>query len=450
MSATYTSEDRVLVYVDLGDVRRGRNIHYFHITARRIMEIAALYGTVVMSVLFRDTNLEERVRAEWAHAGFLPVDKGPGTGRASVCILHHADAVQAHTVLIVASHGVEPAVLAELRRRGTRTVVLSPERNAPLMRAADAGILLEEVAVGKPLPRPIPGIDPGPDHGATSPFAQPTRYASAAQRLVLTDPESYALVSDILSVTDESLASLCERLRKLTEMEELPDIALAILMALDAYRKSDDAALHVNRLWHRLITYGVDVETVGRLSLALLAEEGTLLAMEQGLATDYQYARHPDDPSHRLARQYCQSDMLSLRYRRKFMRYQGRNFAATQSSYRDRVVQAAEIFMVNPAHLTPQAKADFADWIRFVMGSLTNGARMRGYEERGVPFPDAIALERQMRDILNLPDSTPDDAPDPEDAPTESGETPVGSHVRRTLPSVAPMPGLAKTSCRAG
>jgi hypothetical protein len=302
---------------------------------------------------------------------------------------------------------------------GVRTVVLAPDAGAGIRpQHVDEWVDLRDVADDRPLPEPRKG-----DESVMTIeryFAEPLPWmTNEMDRLERRDPETYEWLERILTVTDETRAEVLRTLRGNAERGTLPSLVIATLFILASASREpgEDRRVRKNRYYHRLTRYDIDVDTVGRLALSLLAEEGTLTAVVHPHDMEYRYERDPHDPAHELARAFCDG-MMRRRNRIAFLR--------SRTDYADQVLQAFEIFSVDPGNLTPDAIKDIRDFAHLLVTSLDNEDRFRSYQERGFTSKqEMVHFERQLGEILTSPpsasgeDIADDDAAEP---PTPSSE----------------------------
>ncbi|MBU1629713.1 hypothetical protein KKD88_01400, partial [Patescibacteria group bacterium] len=426
----YTSTRRVVLYASLREIKLGCRKHGYNITAKRLRELASLCGEVAgLNVFMTPTEFDIQTCGLWMAEGFriqmeLP-DKISLKGRTTLIkapafqgpmqslVENDAANLRPDAVIFVATDKVPPDLIGTLKVRGVKVIFLSPKQDSFSARGADELIFLRDVCDGHPLPRSLFAEENDvPESGVRTVFV-PRRVQddSIWNRLQLSDSAVCEQLEHLLTLKPDDVDKMLRNLEHLAKRDELPHLTLAMLFALSGYKRADAQGEEVNknRLWHLLLNYNIDAHCFGNLALKLLTAEGTLCAYEERDEVRYFYVRDPEDPSHKTARIFC-SKIILLRGR--VVMQNG------ESNFSDELLQALEIFRVNPADLTPKAKRDLMDWLLLLMRSLDNDARLTAYARLGLYPHDAIALERQAHAIIRGPSGSEEDDDEDEEEGT--------------------------------
>lgn len=424
----YTSTTRkVVLYASLLEIKLGCRKHYYNITAKRLRELASLCGEVAgLNVFITPDEFDNETYGLWKAEGFrvqldLP-DKISLKGKITLIrapafqspmwsiVEYDAANLRPDVVIFVATDKVPPDLIGTLKVRGVKVIFLSPKQDGFGARGADELIFLRDVCDSSPLPRSLFAEENDiPESGVRTEFV-PRRVQddSVWNRLMLSDSAVCEQLERLLTLKPGDVDKALDNLEHLAQQDELPHLTLAVLFALSGYKRTSEQGeeVNINRLWYLLLNYNIDAHYFGNLALKLLTAEGTLCALEERDEVRYFYVRHPEDPSHTTARIFC-SKIVPLR-RRIVMRN-------GESKFSDEVLQALEILMVNPADLTPKPVDDLLAWIKLLVKSLDNDARLTAYARQGLPAHDAIVFDRQVLATIQGPSGTEGDEEDGKD-----------------------------------
>ncbi|MCI0479064.1 hypothetical protein L0Y59_00775 [Candidatus Uhrbacteria bacterium] len=416
---TYVSRDRVLLYLMFPDVRDAQQRHRYRISMKRIRQVAETFGDVVHAVACVDAQALEDARLynSLVINGYAPLAVlGTRRSREEVAkhiqnpaplhLLRDAKHHAVQTAVIVATGGLPSWVFPELKALGVSTVVIAPDPTCGIRPShADEWIPLQKVSDEQPLPprryeeheepiqRYFADIQDGPTH--------------EMEWLARHDPESYAWLERVLTVTEGATDVVLRSLTVAAADGSLPAVAFSALLVLSDFpdRLGAERRVRKNAFYHKLTRFGIDVDTVGRLTLTLLAEEGSLLAERRTRDTEYAYARDARHPVHVLSRAFY-AGMTRNRNRAAFV--------SVRSAYADEVLEAFEIFAVDPKDLTPDAAKDICDFVSCLLCRTSSDMR-RTLRDRGLSDPEDVArFFQRLRDILAVPPDV-EHAADPKD-----------------------------------
>ncbi len=410
--------ERVLMFASLEDIRGGRRQHgNYPVEPVWLFNLAKQRGDVVGRYLIIPvTSFNEQTCTAWS--GFRMIPKLPNAIEvtADVTLINsptfqlpiHAIIVETveqtnpTVALFVTTNEIPPSVFAYLRDRGVRIEVLNPKRNGgQSSRHADKVEFLGTALNRYLAPKKE---EPRQESVRTVFIHVPPKTERAVERLARQDPETLEEIERIVTVTDEEAHKELRRLCCQFKNDAMSKTVLGVLLALASIPQGDDKQLDYNNLLMRFILNGVDCREVGQMILSVLVEEGTLVTVPRGTDRDYLYTRDPDNPPHRLAR----------RFYVEMLRSRNATGRRDNASFPTRATQAAEIYKVSPAHMTPEAQTDLDKWIALVAGSTSLAERAKAYAALGIGYRDGIALDHAILDIVRVPCDATDQEEDAE------------------------------------
>lgn len=354
MPTGYVSRERVVIYLMLEDLQGGERRHAYHISPRRIREVAGCFGEVVHAVVSAPAGAlgKHRMYADFVSEGFrpltilgskiqfkrrsvsdIPEDETPESveipertsetttlvrtssiqSPASGYLVEDARIYGASIAVIVVTHDLNPATFDQLRKMGVKIVILAPDHTAGIRASrAVAWINCRDVADDRgdwrrrvaPLMKDE-SLDVGRYHAAPDFMRQRER---ASDRLAEIDPETLCLLGQVTDADDETRETVFRKLRSLAKENLLPSIVLASLFILAAVPPDmeDDRHLDKHAYYRRILASDIDLDVVGRFALDLLTEKGVLERIEfSANDAEYRFAWHTGHPAHALAREFC-------------------------------------------------------------------------------------------------------------------------------------------------
>lgn len=423
--------ERVLMYVSLEDISGGRRQHgNYLVEPVWLFNLAQQRGKVIGRYLIIPSTLyNEQTATAWD--GFRMIPKLPNAiaVTADVTLVNsptfllpiHAiiaedvERLNPDVVLFVTSNEIPPSVFSYLRNAGVRSEVLNPKRNGgQSSRHADKVEFLGTALNRHLAPK---NEEPRQESVRTVFITVPPKTERAVERMARQDSETLEEIGKIISIADEEVQKELRRLCYQFKNGAMSKTVLAVLLALATIPEGDDKQLDYNDLLLRFILNGVDCREIGQMVLDILVEEGTLAAVPRGTGMDYLYTRDPDDPSHRLAR----------RFYGELLRSRDATLPRDAKSFATRVTQAAEIYKVNKAYMTPEAWIDLNEWFALNASNTSLAERTRAYAALGMSYKDGVALNEAIHNIRNAPY----DGIDQED--TEAEEPPASHTTQRDV-----------------
>ncbi|MFH1077973.1 MAG: hypothetical protein V1745_01665 [Patescibacteria group bacterium] len=417
-----------MIIAHVPDLRDGQKKHGCYISFKRLRDFTETYGHVVRALACVDARALEDfgLYSSIIANGFDPIaitskrtpnDAMPGIQNPSpLLVTRDAKNLGVRTVVIVSTNGLPAWVYSELKEYGIRIVMIAPDPSRGVRPAyVDEWISITKIVDSLPLPAKRYADDERPIERYLADVEDAPTHEM--ERLERDEPEAYAWLERILTVTEATHASALTALQLAAARGSLPGVALAALIILSDLSTSPDAepCVRKNLTYQRFARYGIDIDTVGRLAIKLLIEEGTLVAEKVRRDTDYLFANGAEHPAHRLGRAFC-SNLTMRRNRLAFTK---------PAPFADGALEAFEIFSVAPADLTSSAAKDMCDLFAILLRHADADA-LKELVRKGVPDEqDAERLLWKLEELVSLPpDITGEEEGD--EAPSVDRPSPSG------------------------
>ena len=416
----------VVIYRDVAKDLLGK-----YISPDRIVDICEHYGQVVARIAYMPGKViaNHKVLPRWTRLGFKPIGDSLDDKDIAPIIQNEVQLHQPDVVVFVGSESIPDSLIGNLMTSGIYVALFSTKQHAPSRKDLDETLMLSDYVEGKPLPPRTALAQEHETRLVQVLFKGEGTSQSYSEQLEAQDPETHHLLMEVLTADKSSVKDVLQMLLWHEQKGALPKLVRTALIALSfaQFDHCETRLVPKDRLYWQLLRCGISVDTIGRLTLNLLAELGTLAIRHTGNNhdMDYAYALRHKDPTHDLARQFCKGFLSAERQLPDF----------SKLSYADKIMAALEILFSNPADMTGDPQIYLKDWLRRLLSQTSNQNMRRVMYNLGNSSPQEIkAFMVALEDLLLVPVQEPDSEPelldhtlDPDEItiPVDSGTRPI-------------------------